>query len=226
MKTSLLAESDEKASGELKVKVVGKNLPGSHSMNVEVDPDVCGKTHSLENTKVSPEGYLQNAVVWLESPSLKTIAPVGADQALVIDNCDLSPRVVLLSPQSLLEISSKDSILFQIRSKGQKNPKQVRPLPPNLQKVSFRFREPEIVPISCDLHPWMKAFIVVMSHPFYRITNTVGDAKFPKVPYGEYDLYLWHEIFGQKKWANKVSIKSKSTGLKIDWDFLETQMTE
>ncbi len=58
------------------------------------------------------------------------------------------------------------------------------------------FAKPEIVRVDCDLHSWMKPWVVVAAHPYYAITNADGQFAFEKLPPGPYRLPVWHERLG------------------------------
>jgi len=58
------------------------------------------------------------------------------------------------------------------------------------------FDKPEIVEVTCDLHPWMKAWVVVAAHPFYAITGADGQFAFENLSPGQYRYQAWHERLG------------------------------
>jgi hypothetical protein len=225
MSPSLIAEKSEKARGELRIRVLPKNLPDFPSINVEMDAKTCGSKRKLENIQKTPEGFLKNVVVWLEPPAGVQISQKflssEEDAEILLKNCEFTPRVILAAPNQTIHFASEDPILFQIRAKGQKNPRQIRAFPPNLQSVQFRFRQPEIIPISCDLHPWMKAFAVVVPHALYGVTREGGAVKFSRLAPGDYAVNLWHEVLGLKQLRERVSVNSKIVELNVEWDYSE-----
>ena len=64
---------------------------------------------------------------------------------------------------------------------------------PKGRAIPITFRRPEIIRIDCDLHPWMRAWVVVAEHPFYALTNDKGEFALENVPPGTYTLRVWHE---------------------------------
>ena len=54
----------------------------------------------------------------------------------------------------------------------------------------------ENVQIVCDLHPWMKSYLIVKDHPYVAITDEKGAFKIDGVPPGEYTVKCWHEKLG------------------------------
>ncbi|MDB5037250.1 MAG: hypothetical protein JWQ35_778 [Bacteriovoracaceae bacterium] len=223
--SSLIAQNAEKASGELELNITGKNLPIQRSMDVEMDVKTCGKNRASKAIQISPLGELQNAVVWLEAspPRREVVFTNKEEMKITIRDCEFSPRIMVVSADQPIQLNTEDPILFQIRSGGHNNPRQTRPLPPNLEGVQFRFREPEIVPLFCDLHPWMQAFVVVAPHSHYRISARNGRVNFKKLLPGNYSIHLWHEILGSKTLPDPVNIKSKQIKMKYEWDYLDTE---
>jgi plastocyanin len=49
------------------------------------------------------------------------------------------------------------------------------------------------IPIRCDIHFWMSAYLHVLSHPFFAVTGDDGSFLLNSVPPGTYTLQTWHE---------------------------------
>jgi hypothetical protein len=58
------------------------------------------------------------------------------------------------------------------------------------------FRSPEILRIDCDLHSWMRGWVIVTDHPYYALTNEEGQFVLQNVPPGKYTLQVWQESLG------------------------------
>ena len=52
----------------------------------------------------------------------------------------------------------------------------------------------------------MRAYIFVMEHPFFAITDAKGRFHIKNLPPGEYTLATWHESFGKNKQIIKVGV--------------------
>ncbi|HHZ98873.1 MAG TPA: carboxypeptidase regulatory-like domain-containing protein [Candidatus Marinimicrobia bacterium] len=50
-----------------------------------------------------------------------------------------------------------------------------------------------MVRVKCDVHPWMGAFIGVLDHPFYSVTDEKGNFEIENLPPGTYTVEAWHE---------------------------------
>jgi hypothetical protein len=64
--------------------------------------------------------------------------------------------------------------------------------------VERKFQEQQVaVPLVCDVHPWMRAFAGVVSHPFFAVTGKDGTFALKGLPAGKYTLEAWHERLGK-----------------------------
>jgi plastocyanin len=193
----LLAAVDAASAAAIKGKVqyVGpavepKKLP------VTVDQFVCGKDKDSEELSVSPQRGLRNVVVSLSAPPPGvtwqfSMASVFLDQR----QCVFIPRVTLVPAGGTVEFLNSDRLLHNIHSAGRANTVFNRTQPRG-RTIPIAFAKSEIVQINCDLHPWMRAFVVVMAHPFYAVTGAEGEFTLDKLPAGKYTLNVWHETLG------------------------------
>jgi hypothetical protein len=77
---------------------------------------------------------------------------------------------------------------------------------PKFKKViSKKLDHAEVVKLTCDVHGWMIAWIVVHEHPYYVLTDANGGFRLEGVPPGEYDIEVWHETLGS--YAGKVKVE-------------------
>ena len=163
---------------------------------VTVDQFVCGKDKDAEELSLSPQRGLRNAVVSLASPppdarwSFST-APVFLDQR----QCVFIPRVILVPVGGTVEFLNSDRLLHNLHSVSRANAVFNRTQPKG-RTIPITFTKPEVVRITCDLHGWMRAWVVVMEHPFHAVTGAAGEFALDNVPRGKYTLNVWHETLG------------------------------
>ncbi len=165
-------------------------------LSVTVDQFVCGKDKDAEELVLSPQRGIRNAVVSLASPPPGarwevSTAPVFLDQR----QCTFAPRVILVPAGGTVEFLNSDRLLHNIHSTSKGNPVFNRTQPKG-RTIPIAFAKPEIVRIGCDLHSWMRAWIVVMEHPFHAVTGGDGDFALPNLPPGKYTLSAWQETLG------------------------------
>ena len=82
--------------------------------------------------------------------------------------------------------------------------------------------EAEIIKVECDLHNWMRAWIVVTPNAYSTVSDSDGSFEIPDVPPGKYELTAWHETLG----SITKSITVGNDGLNINFDFLEVPQEE
>ncbi len=58
---------------------------------------------------------------------------------------------------------------------------------------SITFGKTCAVPLLCNVHAEMAAFVVVLDNPYFAITSRDGSFTIDKVPPGNYTLKTWHE---------------------------------
>jgi plastocyanin len=163
---------------------------------VTIDQYICGKEKDSEDLLLGPDGGVVNAVVWLENPpaGMKWKDPlpkVEMDQK----GCVFAPRVVVVPVGGTVDFLNSDRLLHNLHSVSRDNPTFNRTQPRG-RTVPVTFTKPEIVTITCDLHSWMKSWVVVAEHPFYAVTGPAGEFRFTGLPAGNYRLRLWQEALG------------------------------
>lgn len=99
--------------------------------------------------------------------------------------------------QTLL-LKNSDAVPHGTNVQG--GPRSANPLfPPNCEPDRYRFTRarPVPVPVTCNLHPWMKAWVLVQDHPYFAVTDENGRFAIEKLPAGtELEFRVWHEAKG------------------------------
>jgi hypothetical protein len=73
-----------------------------------------------------------------------------------------------------------------------------------------------MVPVECDVHGWMSAFIGVVDHPYFAVTGTDGSFELPNLPPGDYVVEAWDETYGSQEM--KVTVGEKEA-VSVDFTF-------
>jgi hypothetical protein len=193
------------AAGELHGRVILTGaMPPVKKVPVTIDNYVCGTEKEPDDLVVSPAREVRSVVVWVDNP------PPGAPSAgppppTLMDqkDCLFTPRVVLVPAGGTVEFLNSDRLLHNLHSVAKENPSFNRTQPKG-RTIPISFARPEIVRMDCDLHSWMRGWVVVAPHPFYAITDARGRFRLDNLPAGQYKLQIWHERLGQVSRAVSV----------------------
>lgn len=186
------------AAGEIRGRVLlAGPPPAAKKVPVTIDQYVCGNDKDAEDLIVSAAREIKNVVAWLQNPpataaSPAASAPVQMDQT----QCSFTPRVLLVPIGGTVEFLNSDRLLHNLHSRSTANPSFNRTQPRG-RTIPIRFASPEFIRVDCDLHSWMRGWVVVTDHPFYAISDARGQFELGNVPRGEYTLKTWHETLGE-----------------------------
>jgi plastocyanin len=124
--------------------------------------------------------------------------------------CTYHPHILGMMVNQKLEIKNSDETLHNVHSLP-KNSKQFNIAQPKKgMKMTQTFDKPEVmVKVKCEVHNWMSAYIGVLDHPFFAVSNDKGAFEIKNLPAGEYELEAWHEKYGTK--TMKVSVGAADT---------------
>ena len=193
----------------------GGPAPEPALVAVNKDEAVCGDRGLVDRSLVVGEGDanggeeggggLANVVVWLDLRASGRDLPdgFGGDEnppAATLDNvgCRFEPHVVLLRTGQELRVVNSDPVAHQATAFLNKNLPFNESVPAGGAAVSRRLAEPEIVPcpVTCPIHPWMKAHLLVQPHAYMAVTGPDGRFEISGLPPGEWAFRVWHEKTG------------------------------
>ena len=177
-------------------------VPQGKKLNL---PAACAKSFkgdAYSNEVIVKNGKVQNVLVrvigGLEG---KTFTDVSSEEVeLDQHGCIYTPRVVGVRIGQKVTFINSDPIFHNVRSVAKENQKFNIAMPHKDQRFTKAFTKPEVfVQAKCSVHPWMGAYVAVMEHPFFSVTNAQGEFSIKDLPPGKYTIEAWHEIFGTQK---------------------------
>ncbi|HEY7376540.1 MAG TPA: carboxypeptidase regulatory-like domain-containing protein [Polyangia bacterium] len=165
----------------------------------QADP-YCAKTPMKEEEViVGPGGGLKNVIVRITAGVTGHYDPPATPASVDQQACMYRPRVQGIVLGQPLKVTNSDQTLHNIHGyKGAStlfNQAEVPGLPPMTKQLNDA---DQIVKLKCDVHPWMTAYVLVSSHPYFAVTGDDGTFKIPGVPPGSYTVEAWHERYGAK----------------------------
>jgi plastocyanin len=208
---------DQATVGSISGKVSFQGAkPKTPRIMMDQDP-VCVQKHSgpvmVEDGAVNGNGTLPNVFVYVKSGVEKyTFAvptqPVELDQ----DGCMYKPHVVGIQVGQTLSILTKDATTHNIHPMPKDNREWNMSQAPNAAPLEQKFSRPEImIPVKCNQHPWMKAYVGVTKNPFFVVTGSDGTFTIKGLPPGDYTIEAWTATFGTQEQKVTVGAKESKT---------------
>jgi hypothetical protein len=193
--SALVAGAGTSVSGKVLVSGALEHPP---ALRVFKNRKFCGVTVPNETLLVGPGGALRNAVVSFTPAHRSVTVPPGVAE---LDNqrCAFVPHVQVASLGSDLILKNSDPILHTVHARIGKETLFNVGLP-HWRRVTKRLERAGVVRIDCDvLHTWMTAAIVVVTTPYFAVTDAAGSFALSGLPSGEYRMEVWHERLGHKQ---------------------------
>lgn len=141
---------------------------------------------------------LMNAFVYVKSGLSVDAYPAPAG-AVELDqkHCAYLPRVLGLQVGQPLAILNSDATLHNVHSLAKESAGFNAGMPTQGMRITKIFDKPEVmVALKCDVHPWMRAYVGVLPHPFHAVTKEDGSFSIPNLPAGTFTVAVWHETLG------------------------------
>jgi len=160
---------------------------------------------------LGPDNALQNVFVYVKDGLSGRSFPVPS-APVVIDQqkCQYVPRVVGVRVGQPLEIRNGDPLLHNVRSASEVNQPFNQGQPVQGMKFSHTFTTREVMmPVKCDVHAWMQAYVGALEHPYFAVTADAGTFELADLPPGTYTLEAWHERLGVR--SQRVTVGPKES---------------
>jgi plastocyanin len=174
--------------------------PAPEKIDVTKDANICGA-----DPKVSPalvvgaNKGIKDVVASL--PSIQKGKALGKpEKPPVLDqkSCEYHPYAQIIPVNTTLEITNSDDVLHNIKTSGGSKTSFNIAQPKFKRKLTYDFKNPEIVQVECNVHGWMHAIIVVEDNPYDALTDANGSFKITDVPPGKYTVKVWHSKLGEQ----------------------------
>jgi hypothetical protein len=201
--TALLAQGDYKVitvvDGGTISGTVKWSGPIPHNLDFPItkDPQICDpdskKTVDMERLVIGSQGGVANTIVYLKNiASGKALELPAQERHLDQKHCRYVPHILLVPKDGTLDMMSSDATLHTIHMDGAATFNLPFPFPGRV--TSRNMSTPGLVNLRCNGgHVWMNAEMMVVTHPYYAVTDESGRYEFTDVPPGTYQIVAWHE---------------------------------
>jgi plastocyanin len=222
---ALLCVSSVGWAGSVKGTVLFEGeAPTQPVLKRDSDPK-CAKGRTDEAIVVN-KGKLRDVIVRIQNGSTghhdAPATPVVIDQK----DCMYTPRVVGLVAGQKLAVRNSDNTFHNVHGTLVGKDLFNKPMAP---KAADLFLDPsaakpdDVVGLQCDVHGWMKAYVVVNDSPYFAVTDAEGKFEIKDLPVGDYTLEAWHPTLGTK--TLKISIgKAKRGDVTARFSYKQNEM--
>jgi plastocyanin len=192
------------------VKLDGQ-APHQKPIDMSKDPS-CAQTHSgaqatMENVVVGSNGGLANVVIYISEGLSGNETPPSQPAMMEQKGCQYVPHVVAVDVGQHMTIVNDDKTSHNIHpdpKPGGGNSAFNKSQLPGGSPIDITWASAEVpIPVKCNVHPWMHAYIVVVKGPF-GVSNDSGSFKLDGLVPGNYTLTAWHETYGTQ--TQKVTV--------------------
>jgi plastocyanin len=213
---------DAAVSGKVSLDLPAGKKPGRKKLQMAADP-VCAGKHTdapalSEVVVVNDDGTLRNVFVYVKAGLEGKKFDVPAEPAVLDQNgCMYKPHVLGVRAGQPIKILNSDGTLHNIHPKPKVNAEFNMAMPKFLKVKTKTFEKAEVmIPIKCDVHPWMQSYVGVLDHPFFFVTGEGGAFELTGLTAGTYTLEAWHERLGSQ--TREVTVKDGETAT-VDFTF-------
>jgi len=194
------------AAGQTSGAITGKvtltgTPPKSQVIDMSKEPECVKlnpKRRMAEDTVTGPGDALKNVVVFISVGAPAKSAPT-TPVSLNQQNCHYTTRVLAFQVGQEVQVFNSDPLTHNIHpmpiTNREWNKVQLRGTPP----FSSSFSSPEFIPVKCNLHPWMRAYLAVLGTSYFAVTTEDGLFTLPDLPPGRYTVTAWHETYGTRR---------------------------
>ena len=217
------AAAEGKITGTVKLSGTAPHMRG---IDMSKDP-YCVKYHAnspehLETVVVGQNGGLENVVLYISAGlnasalnEVPTTVPVFDQKG-----CMYTPHVLAMDVSQQYKVITSDQTTHNIHPLPNPMTGNIpwnESQPPGAPPLVKSWKAAEVIPVQCNIHPWMHGWFVVVKGP-YATTDANGNYTIENVPPGDYTVTAWHEP--DQTQTSKVTVAAGKPGT-ADFTFAE-----
>ena len=177
--------------------------PAPRKIDTGADP-VCGQANPnlMTDDTLVKDGKLANVFVYVKDGTVDGGKKIGdytwptPTTAVNLDQngCHYKPHVMGVQVNQKISVTNSDKTTHNIHPTPALNKEWNRTQSVGAGPIEESFARAEnLIPVKCNQHPWMKAYIGVMKHPLYAVSSETGAFEIKDVPAGTYTVVAWRE---------------------------------
>jgi plastocyanin len=159
----------------------------------------CSNSAPLSEALIVTAGGIANVLVHARSGVLpESIAPAPTTPVVLNqEDCVYAPHVVALRAGQPLQVTNSDGVTHNVNAKPQRGERFNLSQTPGAPPIEAQFERGELsIPLTCDIHPWMSAFVHVLEHDAFALSAASGEFSIRGLAPGRYRFEAVHEALG------------------------------
>ncbi|HEX7333900.1 MAG TPA: carboxypeptidase regulatory-like domain-containing protein [Pyrinomonadaceae bacterium] len=202
--------------------------PAPKKIDTTADP-VCGQKNPnlMTDDTMVKDGKLANVFVYIKEGTVEggkkvtDYAWATPTTAARLDQsgCHYAPHVMGVMVNQTISITNSDATQHNIHPTPKLNQEWNQTQSAGQGPIEKKFARAEaMIPVKCNQHPWMKAYIGVLRHPLFAVSSDAGAYEIKGVPPGKYTVVAWRE--GQTPEEKPMEVTVTANGAaKADFAF-------
>ena len=189
--------------------------PVAKRVDMDEDPQ-CAKLHksAVFDTPVvvNKNGTVANVFVYVKQGlEGKQFEPPPAAVTMDQKGCWFEPRVLGIQTGQQFQVTNSDPVTHNIHPRPKANREWNQSQPPAEPPLMRKFIRLEVmIRVKCNIHPWMRAWIGVVDHPYFTVTGEDGSFELANLPPGNYTIEAWQEELGTQQQPAAVAPSGKT----------------
>jgi plastocyanin len=163
---------------------------------------------------IGEKGGVANVVITVEVDGAELKVP---EEPFEMDQtqCRFEPHVVVIPAGASVLYLNSDSVSHNVHTYPKKNDAMNKTIAAGSQETQ-KYDKTDEIEVKCDIHPWMKSYLVVTDTPFYAVTGADGSFSIAGLPEGTHKVEYWHEKLGKGRAELTVNADGSAEPLKIE----------
>jgi plastocyanin len=195
--------------GTLKGQVVFNSAPPpvetlEEKGKAKKDPEFCAKDAPIKSQRLMVDSETKGVkyvLVYLSKPtavSPDAKAAVAKTEVLFDQKgCIFEPHVLGLMAGSEIVLKSSDPVNHNVNARLKVNNAFNDLIAGGAtRKLTPTSPERTPCPVTCDIHPWMLGYWMILDHPYFAVTDDKGNFEIKNVPAGTQKVVVWQEATG------------------------------
>lgn len=163
---------------------------------------------------IDEKGGIANVVLTVKVAGVEVKLPEAAYE-LDQKSCVFAPHVLVVPKGAKVAYLNSDATAHNVHLITLMNDPLNQTVPAG-QRVERVMKEAEEVKVTCDMHTWMTAWVVVTDATHWTVSGPDGSFKLEGLPPGTHEVRVWHETLGARTASVTVAADGTAPALELE----------